>query len=193
MRHGDRTATLLAMGALLLAGCGSSKSSADVDDSTGTGATAPDGKVPTDAPSYGRPTPCESSEECEEGESCIAPYDPGNGGVGEAVCVEGCIEENDLDLFCMDDAACCGDLRCRQVDGFCEPPVDDGTTDSGSSGATDTASGTSSTTGATGSGSTDSGSTETPTGSGSGSTSTPTGGTDTGTDSQGTTSTTTSG
>jgi hypothetical protein len=179
MRHGQRKATLLAIGALLVAGCGSSKSSTDTDDSTGSDATATDTDAPTGTPPYGRPTPCESSDDCEEGWSCIAPYDAGKGGKGDPVCVEGCIEENDLDLFCMDDAACCGDLRCHEVDGFCEPAVDDGPTESGSSTDTATTSDTSSTSDNTGTGTTGSGSTGTSTGS------------DTGTGSQGTTSTTT--
>lgn len=177
MRHRNREATLLTFGALLLWGCGSSESSTDTDGSTGSGATASDGKTPTDTPSYGRPAPCESSAECEEGQSCIAPYDQGAGGPGPSVCVEGCIEEDDLSQWCVDNDSCCGELRCHEVDGFCEPPVDDGSTDSGSSTATDT----SSTTSATGSASTGGGSTGTATG------------TATGTDSQETTSTTTSG
>jgi hypothetical protein len=178
MRHGHRTAKLLVMGALLPLGCGTSTSSTG-DDSTGSGTTASDGAGPTDTPSYGRPTPCESSEDCEEGESCVAPYDPGNGGIGEPVCVEGCIEENDLGRWCIDDDSCCGDLRCHEIDGFCESPVDDGTTDSGSSTGTETGSDTSPTTDTTGTDATGSGSTGTSTG------------TDTGTGSQGTTSSTT--
>jgi hypothetical protein len=181
MRHGARKALPLAVGAVLLSACGSTESSTDTDGSTDADGTAPDGKTPTETPSYGRPTPCESSEECEEGQSCIAPYDPGAGGKGDSVCVEGCIEqENDLSQWCVDDDACCGDLRCHEVDGFCEPPVDDGSTDTGSSTSTDTTSATNSTTGATDTGTTGSGSTGTSTG------------TDTGTGSQGTTSTTTS-
>lgn len=168
MRHGHRKATLLAIGTLLLWGCGSSESSTGTGTSTGSDTTASDGKLPTGSPPYDRPQSCESSEECEEGESCIAPYDEGAGGKGDAVCVEGCIqEENDLSHWCIDDAACCGELRCHEVDGFCESPVDDGPTDSGSSTDTDTTSGTTSATDATDTGTTGSGSTGTSTGTGS--------------------------
>lgn len=102
-----------------------------------------------------------NSDDCETSGHCIAPYDPapGEGSAmrGAAACVDACIEEDDLLRWCLDDDACCGELRCNEVDGFCErltPPGDTGSTGASSSGST-TAGDTGSD---SGSGSSDSGS-----------------------------------
>lgn len=84
------------------------------------------------------PDECSSTEECADDLRCVAAYDPGSQPeVGPGVCVPACIEDTDLTQWCFDDAACCGELRCNTVDGFCEPAEssdsDSGSSDSGSS------------------------------------------------------------
>ncbi|MCA9653579.1 MAG: hypothetical protein KC501_26920 [Myxococcales bacterium] len=137
----------------------------DTSGSATAGNTGPGGTT------FSAPDACESSEDCEEGVHCIAPYDAGaDPPRGPGSCVEVCLEANDLTHWCFDDQGCCGDLRCREVDGFCEPPPgsdESGTSSGGSS--TDSGPGTDSSSGGS-SGTSGSGTTE-----GSGSTGTSTG------------------
>lgn len=137
------------------------------DGSTGaegssTGAAAESESTAGAGTTFGMPDACMSSEECETSGHCIAPYDPapdeGSAMRGAAACVDACIEEDDLQRWCLDDDACCGELRCNTVDGFCERPRPAGDSTSGT--ASDDGSTGSGTLGPTGSGSSsDSGST----------------------------------
>lgn len=124
---------------LWLAGCPPTPAGSPAPTSSGpapmdtTGATASTTFIDPDA--------CQSSQDCETEGSCVAPYDPLPQGMpgerGPALCVEPCIEQNDLSQWCIDDASCCGTLRCNAVDGFCEPPgsaTDDTGTDTAGSG-----------------------------------------------------------
>ena len=76
------------------------------------------------------PDACEVTEDCEGG-FCVAPYDAGASLRGAAACVSTCVGQDDLTLWCIDDAACCEGLSCNAVDGFC---VGAGATSSSSSG-----------------------------------------------------------
>jgi hypothetical protein len=86
-----------------------------------------------DGPDPGGPTageteggvPCESSSDCPDGESCVAPYE-GKGGPEDFVCVAECVEAQVDEQWCADDEACCGDLRCGRL-GFCFGASDDTT------------------------------------------------------------------
>ncbi len=90
---------------------------------------------------------CLLSEECGTGGLCVAAYDPAAQGgptPGSALCSNTCIEQDDLVRWCFDDDACCGDLQCNLVDGFClpGPTVGTGTSSGGaSSTGSDTGSG----------------------------------------------------
>jgi hypothetical protein len=116
-----------------------------------------DTSTETGDPDYMDPDECRSSADCEDGEVCVAPYDPGaDPPRGVAVCVGECVEALDLDKYCFDDAACCEGLSCA-ADGLCDEPFE-GTTGTGE---TDTGTGTGTDTGDTGteSGGTDTGET----------------------------------
>jgi hypothetical protein len=143
-------------------GCGGESGGTDpapttstTSSGTGTGGTT---FVDADA--------CMASEECATTGVCVAAYDPaaadGGPGRGASECLDVCIEQNDLVRWCFDDDACCGELRCNAVDGFCQPPPFAGTTggtstgetgSSGSTGASDSL-GSSGSSGSSGSGST---------------------------------------
>ncbi len=92
------------------------------------------------------PDACEGSSDCETDAHCVAPYDPGSDPPqGPGACVEACIEANNLVLWCLDDAGCCGDLVCSEVDGLCEPrPGADSGSSSGSGSGSSDSSGSSS-------------------------------------------------
>jgi hypothetical protein len=116
-------------------------------DGSSTGAEAESGSTAGAGTTFGMPDACMSSEECETSGHCIAPYDPapdeGTAMRGAAACVDACIEEDDLQRWCLDDDACCGELRCNAVDGFCERPRPIGESSSGTAGdASTTSSGT---------------------------------------------------
>ncbi|MCX4242905.1 hypothetical protein [Paraliomyxa miuraensis] len=113
------------------------------DDTTSGGpgsATDPMGTT------FAAPDACQSSEECETEGLCVAPYDPG-GDPPLGGCIEACIEVDDITRWCFDDASCCGNARCHEVDGLCEP----GPSASSSSSSTGTDTGSSSGTDGTGS------------------------------------------
>lgn len=97
-----------------------------VDETTG-GTTSGTTAVPG-------PDACEASEECGEG-FCVAPYDAGASVRGMTLCVSTCVDADDLQRWCIDDAACCDGLSCNAVDGFCVgEPVEDSTSSSGTDG-----------------------------------------------------------
>ena len=110
------------------------------------------------------PAGCVSSEDCETGGNCVAPYDPmpapgaATGGQSPphetAACIDTCIGENNLGSWCTDDASCCAPLRCNAVDGFCEPVGGgpDSTDGTGSTGTTGTGTGSTGTSTSAGSG-----------------------------------------
>lgn len=113
---------------------------------------------------YTSPSACAATDECADG-FCVAPYDAGAGtgaaGMGAPVCVPQCVPADALQLWCLDDAACCAGLRCNEIDGLCGASAGSSSTvgeswatlDTGSdtgAGTTDTGAG--STTGDTGTG-----------------------------------------
>jgi len=131
----------------------------------GTSGTDTVGTEPPAATTFGGPDACQSSEDCETEGLCVAPYDPGSDPpMGQGGCIQACIEIDDLTRWCFDDDACCGDARCHEVDGLCEPgpgstgsSTSDGTstgssTGTGTSSGTGTSDGTSSGTGTSGTG-----------------------------------------
>lgn len=126
------------------------------EEATGTSS---DGSTETPGTTFSPPDACESTEECAgENERCVAAYDPGSSPpMGPGACVEACIEATDLQLWCFDDTACCGELRCNRVDGFCEEPPSDSDlgSSSGSTGSGDSSGGSSSGTGGSGGSSSD--------------------------------------
>ncbi|MEM7159829.1 MAG: hypothetical protein AAF799_43720 [Myxococcota bacterium] len=130
------------------------------DDGAATSGTTTAGTTEPFATTFAAPDACKSSNDCGEDEHCVAPYDPASEPpMGPSACVSVCIEANDLTRWCLDDAGCCGDLQCNQVDGFCEASSLDGTSSDGavptsSSDGTGSDSGTSD----SGSGDTDGGS-----------------------------------
>lgn len=135
-------ATAIACG-LTIAACRSDPGATpDDDDDDGGDSTA---AATAGATTFMAPDACGSSEECETAGLCAAPYDPadsdGAGGPGPAACVDECIEEDDLTRWCLDDASCCGELRCNAVDGFCEPLRPPDGADSGTSGSGGSSSG----------------------------------------------------
>lgn len=142
------------------------------DDGENTSGTTVGSTTAPFATTFSAPDACKSSSDCGKDEHCVAPYDPASEPpMGASACVAVCIEANDLTRWCLDDAGCCGDLRCNEVDGFCE-----GSGLDSSDGGTPTSSsdGTGSESGSSGSGSSESGSSdsgETSGSSGSGSTS----------------------
>ncbi|MCA9689954.1 MAG: hypothetical protein KC636_10120, partial [Myxococcales bacterium] len=121
----------IALALALTAACGGGSSDATTAASTqGTGTTADSEGETTDA--------CENSKDCETDGVCIAPFsldpEPGPGGWrGPAICVavEACIAAPyDLNFWCFDHDGCCGDMRCDDVDGICEPLLKPTTSDS---------------------------------------------------------------
>lgn len=99
-------------------------------DATGTSGSGQTTTMP--------PATCESTEDCGDQELfCVAAWDPGTAQKGEAACVASCVEANAIDRWCIDDAACCENLRCNEVDGFCLP-LPGGTTTGTTSDTTDT-------------------------------------------------------
>lgn len=104
---------------------------------------------------------CVGSGDCDTEAICVAGYMaadtmPPGGERGPASCVApvDCIGATDLGRWCFDHQGCCDDLRCRPVDGICEPPLlgqTTGDTSSGEPGTTGTTEDTgASTTGTTG-------------------------------------------
>lgn len=83
----------------------------------------------TDAPtSSGTTDACEGSGECDSEGLCVAAYtpsadprNPGQRGPAGCVAADECIPALDLARFCFDHQGCCESLRCRTVDGVCEP------------------------------------------------------------------------
>lgn len=149
--HSPRTAELVWVAALVLGACNiaapaapSGTETAGGSSGTGTGGTDPD---------YMEKDECESSEDCESGEVCVAPYDSrAQPKRGQAVCVGGCVAALELDKYCFDDAACCDDLSCA-LDGLCEPPFEGETSsESGSESSSGSESGSESGTGSEGGG-----------------------------------------
>jgi hypothetical protein len=135
----------LVLGAVALADCKAVQSAGDSGSATSSGTTSSGTAESSSTGSgTGMPSVCMTSTDCGEEGHCVAPYDPGGGGLGEATCVPECTVEDDLLRWCIDDASCCMGLRCRAVDGFCVPP-----TDGGSSGSSGSSSGGSSSTGTT--------------------------------------------
>lgn len=112
------------------------------------GTTSDDGgdRDSTAAPSsttFATPDACMNSQDCETGGLCVAPFDPGgDDSRGAAACVGNCIEENDLQSWCIDDSSCCDNLACNRVDGFCEPRGLAGSTSSTGAGLGTSGSGT---------------------------------------------------
>lgn len=107
---------------VVLAGCqrdGTTPSSTAT--SVGNGTTT-GGEAST---TFEDPDACVSSQDCETEGNCVAPYDPmppdAQVDRGPASCAEVCIDDNALSKWCIDNASCCGVLRCNPVDGFCEP------------------------------------------------------------------------
>lgn len=107
----------------------------DASSETSASSTGSTGSETT----FSGPLTCTQTSECAETPTpfCVAPYDPGTGTIGAAACVEECVPAGDLARACRDDAACCDELRCNRVDGFCaaEPVA---STSSGTEGDTDT-------------------------------------------------------
>jgi len=73
---------------------------------------------------------CVGSGDCDTETICVAGYVaadtmPPGGERGPASCVApvDCIGATDLGRWCFDHQGCCDDLRCRAVDGICEPPL----------------------------------------------------------------------
>lgn len=130
-----------AMVALVLVGACTSGGNGSADSSSTTGGSS---TGTTEAPAgttYVEPDDCESTQDCDSPQLCVAPYDPGSSARGPAACVNACVEADDVARWCIDDEACCEGLRCNEVDGFC---IQDGngTGTSGSTGAeTDTSAG----------------------------------------------------
>jgi hypothetical protein len=96
------------------------------------------------------PDACEASEDCGEG-FCVAPYDAGTSVRGAAACVSTCVEADDLQRWCIDDAACCEGFSCSAVDGFCVGGAVDGSSSSGTGTSTGTQTSSSSSEGGSGS------------------------------------------
>lgn len=117
-------------------------SDAGNDDSQVPLGTTSTGEVST---TYEGPIACERSEECAGG-FCVAPYDGGGAGMGEAWCVPECVPVDALDRWCIDDTSCCASLQCDPVDGLCRAAAGtDGTaTDWGTTSVGDGSSGSSS-------------------------------------------------
>lgn len=138
--------TPVALAALLVAStlgaCRPPPSPPEEESTTSSGTTAATEYVGT---TVSMPDVCQSSEECEEESHCVAAYDPGaDPPRGPGACVEACIEMDDLTRWCFDDQGCCGELRCREVDGFCEPPPGSDESSSGSGGSSSGSGGSSS-------------------------------------------------
>lgn len=107
----------------------------------GTSGTDTAATEPPAATTFAGPDACQSSEECETDGLCVAPYDPGSDPpMGQGGCIEACIEIDDLTRWCFDDESCCGNARCHEVDGLCEPGPEGTGTSSGE--GTGTSSGT---------------------------------------------------
>jgi hypothetical protein len=92
---------------------------------TTSSTTSSTGDAPT---STGTTDACEGSADCETDAICVAAYDPSPdpenpGARGPAACtaIDACIGALDLARWCFDHQSCCESLRCRTVDGVCEP------------------------------------------------------------------------
>lgn len=79
--------------------------------------------------STGTTDACMGSADCETDGICVAGYtpsadpeNPGSRGPAGCVFVDDCIDSLDQTRFCFDHQGCCESLRCRTVDGVCEPP-----------------------------------------------------------------------
>jgi hypothetical protein len=116
-----RAVLLAALAACAPTGAGTTSSStSSTSDPAPTTAELPTSSGTTDG--------CEGSGDCETEGICVADYtpsaDPENPGMrGPSACREktACIAALDLGRFCFDHQGCCETLRCRTVDGVCEP------------------------------------------------------------------------
>lgn len=148
---------------VVLAGCQRAATTPKGSASSAGNATSTSGGAST---TFEDPDACVSSQDCETEGNCVAPYDPMPPDApldrGPSSCTQACINDNELRKWCIDNASCCGVLRCNPVDGFCEPagsPLGDDTgsatgTDSSGTGTGDTDSRGSSTGGTSTGGST---------------------------------------
>jgi hypothetical protein len=147
------TALVAALLTALASACPAEPPPPSVEGTSGTDTAATE---PPAATTFAGPDACQSSEDCETDGHCVAPYDPGSDPpMGQGGCIEACIEIDDLTRWCFDDESCCGNARCQEVDGLCEP----GPAGTGSS--TGEATGTSSGTDGSSSGGTTGGDTST--------------------------------
>jgi len=110
----------------VLAACAPTGAGTATSSTTSTSDPAPTtSELPT---SSGTTDACDGSGDCETEGICVADYtpsaDPANPGARTpASCLEktACIAALDLERFCFDHQGCCESLRCRTVDGVCEP------------------------------------------------------------------------
>lgn len=115
MTHAQWLPSALGLVAVCALGCVTTAAAPDPTDSTATDTGTTTG---TGSTTYDPPVACAGSDECAPGR-CVAPYDAGTGGRGDALCVDACVPELALDRWCIDDAACCDGLECGAVDGLC--------------------------------------------------------------------------
>ena len=106
--------------------CNPAASSSSTDTSAGPSSSS---SAPTEPTTAGTTDACDGSGDCDSEGICVAPYSPSDdpehpGARGPAACVDlgACIGALDLERFCFDHQGCCESLRCRTVDGVCEPP-----------------------------------------------------------------------
>lgn len=90
---------------------------------TGTGCATDEG----DDGSTASEATCESTLQCDVGQTCVATFD---GDIGEFECRTECIEDMDEARWCIDDDACCTAGSICSPRGYCMPP-EDATTDTG--------------------------------------------------------------
>lgn len=120
---------LAGLGAACALGCETTAAPDGASDPTASTAQDTGSSSGAGTTTYDPPVECAATDECAPG-FCVAPYDAGVGGAagrGDAVCVDACVPELALELWCIDDAACCDGLECGAIDGLCLRP-DDGTT-----------------------------------------------------------------
>lgn len=116
-----RLALLAALAACAPNGAGTTAATT----SGASSSTTATGDAPT---STGTTDACLGSGECDSEGICVAEYTPSDdpehpGARGPAACSDAgaCIAALDLARFCFDHQGCCESLRCRTVDGVCEP------------------------------------------------------------------------
>lgn len=97
--------------------------------SSSTSSTSDPAPTTSELPtSSGTTDVCEGSGDCETEGICVADYtpsadpnDPGMRSPSACLGKTACIAALDLERFCFDHQGCCESLRCRTVDGVCEP------------------------------------------------------------------------